>query len=240
MSEIKVRHDFTVDLIDVAGSDHMICKAARVSTLNDDDGEMSFGDAYAKDRHLLNYLMKNRHGSPFEHGLMTFRIEAPIFVWREFMRHRIGVSYNEQSGRYSEMKPEFYVPGPERNLVQVGRPGAYSFAPGSVEQFEETTREMHYVCNMAWDAYQGLLNVGVAREVARMCLPLSIYSAAYVTMNPRSLMHFLSLRVFDDRSIFRSFPMWEIEQVARKIETEFAAIFPTTHAVFVDKGRVCP
>ena len=74
--------------------------------------------------------MRDRHGSPFEHNSMTFYVQAPIFVFREFMRHRIA-SYNEESGRYRELRPVFYVPGPERKLTQIGKPGAYEFVDGN-------------------------------------------------------------------------------------------------------------
>ena len=78
--------------------------------------------------------MRDRHGSPFEHTSFTFFVRAPIFMWREHMRHRIA-SYNEECGRYRELEPVFYVPGPERNLVQEGKPGAYDFVPGTPEQY---------------------------------------------------------------------------------------------------------
>ena len=132
MTDIEFRSDVTVELVRASAADSDVLFAARVSTL----GEQTLGDAAAgveasdRDRGLINYLMRDRHGSPFEHNSMTFYVQAPIFVFREFMRHRIA-SYNEESGRYRELRPVFYVPGPERNLVQVGKPGAYEFLPGT-------------------------------------------------------------------------------------------------------------
>jgi flavin-dependent thymidylate synthase len=234
MASIEIRDDFTVELVEVAGSDEMITRAARVSTLND----MGFHTP-DKDK-LIGFLMKNRHGSPFEHGMITFRIEAPIFVWREFMRHRVGVSYNEQSGRYTEMKNEFYIPNKERNLVQVGRPGSYTFVPGDSEQFHGMDSRLYSVAQHAWTMYLEMLKEGIAKEVARMCLPVNIYSAAYVTMNPRSLMHFLSLRTLHLDSKFPSFPQWEINQVADQMEAIFRGLFPFTYDAFHTNGRVCP
>jgi thymidylate synthase (FAD) len=234
MGMIEIRDDVTVELVEVAGSDEMIARAARVSTLND------LGDFMHDKDKLINFLMKNRHGSPFEHGMITFRIEAPIFVWREMMRHRIGVSYNEQSGRYAEMKGEFYIPNKRRPLVQVGKPGAYRFEPGDAEQFHRMDGQIYNVCQAAWNAYQFLLNDGVAKEVARMCLPVNVYSAAYVTMNPRSLMHFLSLRTKVEGSTFPSYPQQEIQLVADRIESIFSGLFPFTHDAFHTNGRVCP
>jgi thymidylate synthase (FAD) len=184
--------------------------------------------------------MKGRHGSPFEHGSMTFRIQAPIFVWREFMRHRIGFSYNEQSGRYMELEPVFYLPGEERPLQQVGKAGAYTFVPGTEEQKSRTNYWMRRVYRMAWLGYRAMLVVGVAKEVARMVLPVGIYSTAYVTCNPRSMMSFLSLRTKDLTSLFPSFPQYEIEQVALAMEDHFKILFPTTYDAWNNNGRVAP
>lgn len=246
MTGIILRDYFDVDLIEKAGSDGRICQAARVSTLGAPslDTAESFG--------LINFLMKNRHGSPFEHGMMTFRISAPIFVWREFMRHRIGFSYNEQSGRYMELAGVFYIPSrsfsnrdsnqdvPGRPLVQEGKPGYYTFVPGTYEQQSAVHVLLEDSYNKVWMNYQILLKKGIAKEVARMCLPVSIYSTAYVTCNPRSMMSFLSLRTKNDISMFPSYPMWEIEEVARMMEEEFAEAFPITHSAFMNNGRVSP
>lgn len=234
MTDITLRSDFDVDLIQSCGDDEMICRAARVSTkgMASIDSEESKG--------LLNFLMKNRHGTPFEHASMTFRINAPIVVWREFMRHRIGISYNEQSGRYMELSPVFYIPDRNRNLVQVGKPGAYDFEGGSEVQYRECIEYLTTAYQAAWNSYQGQLEFEIAKEVARLCLPVSVYSAAYVTMNPRSIMAFLSLRTKSEVATFPSFPMWEINQVAKQIEYLFYRQFPITGGVFNLNGRVCP
>ena len=124
------RSDVTVELVKHSAADSDVLFAARVSTA----GEQSL-DELKKDpersKGLINYLMRDRHGSPFEHNSMTFFISAPIFVFREFMRHRVGWSYNEESGRYRELQPVFYVPGESRKLVQEGRPGKYVFVEGT-------------------------------------------------------------------------------------------------------------
>lgn len=231
---IELRSHFTVDLVQSTGSDEFICQAARVSTL----GSASLGTEESAG--LINFLMKNRHGSPFEHGSMTFRIEAPIFVWREFMRHRIGFSYNEQSGRYMEMLPIFYHPDASRPLKQVGKPGAYEFVQGEYEETVFVTNVILDASMDSWAAYQRMLGAGIAKEVARMVLPVNIYSSAYVTCNPRSLMSFLSLRTKDGLSTFPSFPQWEIEQVARLMERHFEDLFPYTSIAFDKNGRVSP
>lgn len=224
--------DVQVTLIDHMAADRMVIRAAKVSTQGaqvDDSPEGNYG--------FINFLIKNRHSSPFEHNSFTWRISAPIFVWREFMRHRVGVSYNEESGRYKQLDPVFYIPGEDRNLTQVGKPGHYVYEPGSSEQRSLTDMILKNTCITAYNGYLDLLDAGVAREVARMALPLNIVSTVYVTMNARSLMHFLSLRVKDETSLFPSYPMREIEMTAQKMEKDFSELMPLTHQAFVDNGR---
>lgn len=230
---LKYRSDVTVELIQSMASDSAVAMAARVST-----GASNSVDA-SKDAGLINYLMRDRHGSPFEHNAFTFYIEAPIFVFREFMRHRIA-SYNEESGRYKELEPVFYVPAPERKLVQEGKPGAYTFVDGTTEQYEAVERASVFGYETAYAKYQLMLDNGVAREVARMVLPVGLYSSMYVTMNARSMMNFLSLRTTREGTHFPSFPQREIEMVAEKMEEFFATAMPVTYECFNKNGRVAP
>jgi thymidylate synthase (FAD) len=183
--------------------------------------------------------MRERHGSPFEHNSMTFYVQAPIFVFREFMRHRIA-SYNEESGRYRELRPVFYVPAAERKLVQEGKPGHYVFVEGTDEQYATVVEQTKQACTSPYQAYQQMLDAGVAREVARGVLPVATYSSMYVTMNARSLMNFLSLRTKREGSAFPSYPQREIEMVAEQMETFWAGLMPVTHAAFEAAGRVSP
>ena len=177
--------------------------------------------------------------SPFEHNSMTFFVSAPIFVFREFQRHRIA-SYNEESGRYRELRPVFYVPGPERKLVQEGKPGHYVFVDGTSEQHDVVVSATQESCRQAYAAYKQMLDVGIAREIARGVLPVATYSSMYVTVNARSLMNFLSLRTKREGSTFPSFPQREIEMVAEQMEAEWARLMPLTHAAFNAAGRVAP
>jgi thymidylate synthase (FAD) len=170
---------------------------------------------------------------------MTFFISAPIFVFREFMRHRIA-SYNEESGRYRELRPVFYIPSKERKLVQVGKPGAYTFVEGTPEQFDMTVTAIKETCTVAYDNYIKLLDAGVAREVARAVLPVTLYSSMYVTMNARALMNFLSLRTSSEGSHFPSYPQREIEMVAEQMEAHFAQLMPLTYGAFQKSGRIAP
>ena len=235
---IEFRSDVTVELVRANASDADVVFAARVSTV----GEQSLEDVDADPQRsagLINYLMRDRHGSPFEHNSMTFFVKAPIFVWREHMRHRIA-SYNEESARYRELLPVFYVPSHERPLVQSGKPGAYEFHPGTPAQSELVERTIQESCAAAYSGYLEMLEAGVAREVARMVLPVTIYSSAYVTMNARALMNFLSLRRKVEGSYFVSYPQREIEMVAEVYEDHFSQLMPLTHSAFIEHGRVAP
>ena len=214
--EIVFREDMSVELVKSSASDADVIWAARVSTAGDKSLEDVGSDA-SKSEGLINYLARERHGSPFEHTAMTFFVSAPIFVFREFMRHRIA-SYNEESGRYRELKPVFYIPSKERKLVQIGKAGSYTFVDGTPEQYEITVKSIKETCTLAYQNYQKMLDAGVAREVARAVLPVTLYSSMYVTMNARALMNFLSLRTSREGSHFPSYPQREIEMVAEKME----------------------
>ena len=239
--EPQFRSDMTVELVRSAARDADVLFAARVSTVGEQSLESAASDAdlAQRDRGLINYLMRDRHGSPFEHNSMTFYVQAPIFVFREFMRHRIA-SYNEESGRYRELQPVFYVPDAQRNLVQVGKPGAYEFLPGTPEQHAAVQDAVRTQSTAAYAAYRRLLDEGVAREVARIVLPLNLYSSMYVTMNARSLMNFVSLRTKHPDAAVPSFPQREIELVAEAMEAQWASLMPATHAAFTKNGRVAP
>jgi thymidylate synthase (FAD) len=236
--EIQFQSDMTVELIKHAASDADVLWAARVST----KGESSLEEITAdpeRSKGLINFLMRDRHGTPFEHSSMTFYVKAPIFVFREFMRHRT-FSYNEESGRYRKLEPVFYVPAPERKLVQIGRPGKYEFVDGTPEQYKlvkEATKDSY---RQAYRAYLEMLDAGIAREVARTILPVGLYSSMYATCNARALMNFLSLRTRRDDSTFPSFPQREIEMVAEKMEAEWSELMPLTYAAFSANGRVAP
>jgi thymidylate synthase (FAD) len=236
--EIIFRDDVSVELIKASASDADVIWAARVSTAGEQSMD-EIGEDPARSAGLINYLARERHGSPFEHTSMTFFISAPIFVFREFMRHRIA-SYNEESGRYRELKPVFYIPNADRNLIQIGKTGAYEFVPGTGEQFQTTVDAMKSAYTVAYDSYKKMLDAGIAREVARAVLPVATYSSMYVTMNARALMNFLSLRTSREGSHFPSYPQREIEMVAEKMEAEFAKLMPLTYQAFEKSGRVAP
>ena len=235
---VEFRSDVTVELVRSSAGDADVLFAARVSTR----GEASLEELDAdpeRSAGLIRYLMRDRHGSPFEHTSMTFFVQAPIFVFREFQRHRIA-SYNEESGRYRQLRPVFYVPGPERALRQVGKAGHYTFEPGTPEQHALVQEEVRRSCTAAYGAYQRMLDAGVAREVARSVLPVAIYSSMYVTLNARALMNFLSLRTARPDATFPSSPQREIEMCAELMEAAWRELMPLTAAAFDAAGRVAP
>lgn len=232
---INLTSELDVTLVQSVGSDASISAAARVST-GLDLAEYSDEDNAG----LINYLTKHRHGSPFEHNSMTFRISAPIFVFREFQRHRIGWSYNEVSARYKKLEPRFYIYPGERPLVQEGTSAHPDLVHGDDSLTLSTNGTLYTAYKEAWNMYELLLKDGVANEVARAVLPVGIYSEMYATCNARSLMSFLSLRVDSSDAKYETKPQWEIENVALQMESEFATFFPRTYTAFVKNGRVAP
>lgn len=236
---LNLTDDVTVELVKECAEDADVVMAARVSTGGRQD-LMEIRQDEGKTAGLINYLMRDRHGSPFEHNSMTFFIQAPIFVFREFHRHRVGWSYNEESGRYKMLGANFYVPGRDRPLQQEGKPGAYQYVAGTEYQHEVVETELSAAYDAAWSAYQRMLSAGVAREVARLSLPVGVLSSMYATCNARSLMHFLGLRTKHENAAVPSFPQKEIEMVAEKMEAEWARLMPATYEAFNKNGRVAP
>jgi thymidylate synthase (FAD) len=184
------------------------------------------------DAGLIRFLMRERHGTPFEHNAFRFHIRAPIFVAREWFRHRIG-SFNEFSMRYARATDEFYLPAPEDVRTQVGKPGAYSFEPVPDDVAETTREELQQVYEAAYAAYERLVELGVARELARAALPVGAYTEFYWTVNARALMNFLSLRNAETAQR-------EIRRYAEACERFLAERMPITYEAFVASGRKAP
>jgi len=223
--------DVTVQLIDHMGTEASIVRAARVSTLG------AAAEA-TESKGLLAYLYNNGHASPFEHCTMTFRIEAPIFVTRELLRHRLS-SFNEESGRYRELEGRFYMPAIERKITQVGKVGAYDFELGTVEQFLLVQDSFEKVYTVAWGEYQRMLQGGISREVARIPLPVGLFSTIYYTANLRSILNFLSLRVdWGEDATYRSKPQHEIELAALQVAAHVQDHYPTVMDLFRKNGYV--
>ena len=184
------------------------------------------------DEGLIRFLMRDRHGSPFEHNAFRFHVRCPIFVAREWFRHRIG-SFNEFSMRYAKATDDFYVPEPDDVRTQVGKPGAYRFEPVDDEVAEETRAELRAVYEQAYAAYARLVEKGVARELARSVMPVGAYTQFFWTVNARALMNFVSLRN-------SGFAQLEIRRYAEAVEAFFAEKMPVTHAAFLANDRIAP
>lgn len=211
------------------------CYADDLSVVN--SARVSFNKYHSRmeegDDKLISFLMKNRHGTPFEQNFFRFHVKAPIFVFREWHRHRIGISINEWSARYSELKNEFYIPSIKNVRGQVGKPGYYTYVSVDEEDAEAFIRNLSFHCDRSFDLYQDALNHGIAKEQARFFLPVNIYSEMYWACNARSLMAFLSLRNHKKA-------MWEIEQYAKIMEEIFSQIMPITAMCFIENGRIAP
>lgn len=231
MTEIEMSSDITVKLVRAMASDDMVVQAAQVSAKGENNPE-------TVPTRLINALMRDGHGSPFEHNAFTFFAEAPIFVFREWHRHRIS-SINEMSGRYTKLQPKFYWPEWDRKMINTNT----SMQPEFIEDRAlagETRARLSASADWAWKYYEELIEQGVANEVARMVLPVNIYSQMYWTVNARSLMNFLSLRVDSPDSARRSRPQWEIQMAAEQMEAVFAEHMPATYDAFIKNGRVAP
>jgi thymidylate synthase (FAD) len=215
-------HGF-VRLDDAMASDLSVVNAARVSFARRKE-EMDDSDAG-----LVRFLMREEHMTPFEHNAFRFHIRCPIFVAREWFRHRIG-SFNEFSMRYARATEDFYVPEPEDVRSQVGKPGAYSFEPVDPELAETTREELRRVYEEAYATYERLVDQGVARELARSVLPVGAYTEFYWTVNARSLMNFLRLRNAETAQR-------EIQRYAEACERFLAELMPITYAAFAEFGR---
>ncbi len=218
-------HGF-VRLDDAMASDLSVVNAARVSFARRKEAMDE------SDEGLIRFLMRDRHGTPFEHNAFRFHIRCPIFVAREWFRHRIG-SFNEFSMRYAKATDDFYLPEPEDVRTQVGKPGSYSFEPVDPDLAERTREELQEVYEHAYATYERLVAEGVARELARAVLPVGAYTEFFWTVNARALMNFLSLRNAETAQR-------EIRRYADACERFFERHMPVTYAAFVASGRVAP
>lgn len=260
--EITFTSEITVNVIDVCGNDQYIIGAMKVLK------EIPSPDQ--SDRGRIRYLMEHRHGTPFEHGCFILHVHAPIFVWREWHRHRIGFSYNEESARYAPLKPTFFIPSRNRPMIKTpdgwDGGGKWKAARPKFLTLDESTR-LHYTGSVSeddvvrssadfdydviiqdmkrgyedeWHRYQRQLARNLDPGLARDNMPVGVYSSCWVTCNPRSVMNFLSLRTHEPAAMYVSYPLYEIEQGARQLEKVFAERYPICYEAFNDFGRVAP
>lgn len=215
-----------INLQEVMGGDLAVVNSARVS-YGKSSTEMN-----EKDKRLLDRLMRDKHGTPFEAAVTKWYVRCPIFVAREFMRHRI-CSYNEMSGRYSELKCDFYVPKKFRVPIPDARQMEYQYQAADSGTDDKARSIVEGINDGASAAYHELLQLGIAKEHARMVLPVSIYTEFIWTVNVRSMMNFLSLRNHPSA-------MGEMQIYAKAIEKVWSHEMPVTHKAFQDHGRIAP
>lgn len=220
---IKVLDHGLIRLVEHMGSDLSIVRNARVSY----DGEWRTGDDEGKDAKLIRYLLKNRHTSPFEAVSFTFEVKAPIFVFRQWHRHRTW-SFNEISARYAELPEEFYVPAPDQVTTQ------------SVSNKQMRTTEQHPRADdwvqlidaanrNAFTLYRSMLGDGVPRELARSVLPVGTYSHMFATVDLHNLFHFLRLRLHEHAQ-------YEIRVYAEAMLALIEPLVPVAVAAFKEQA----
>jgi thymidylate synthase (FAD) len=211
-NEIQVLDRGFVKLIDHMGSDLSVVNAARVS----------FGkrkEVFEEgDEKLVKYLAEHDHTSPFRHTALTFHVKAPIFVFRQWMKHRIASEFNEISGRYVEFpQDEFFVPELFRRQAKVNKQGSEGEVAGT--EGERARAVYLAACRNSVTQYKELISLGVCREQARCVLPLGLYSEVYWTVSLQAAAHFITLRT-------DSHAQWEIQQYAHAVRTLVEGLFP--------------
>lgn len=216
--EFRVLDQGFVRLVDYMGSDGRIVAAARVSY-----GEGT--KTVREDQGLIDYLIRNEHTSPFEQVQLTFHVKLPIFVARQWIRHRTA-RVNEISGRYSVMKDEFYLPTEESLRTQgtFNKQGRAETAV-SEEAAPEIVRDIREGQRDAYARYEAMLQKELAREVARIALPLSLYTEWYWQIDLHNLFHFLKLRL-DHHA------QWEIREYAKVMAGMTKAVAPLAYSAF--------
>lgn len=189
MEAIKLLNHGHVRLVDSMGSDLAVCRSARVSY----NAEWRAGEDEGKDAKLIDYLVKNQHTSPLECVQFTFEVKAPIFVFRQWHRHRTW-SFNEVSGRYSELPEEFYVP--EVSQIATQSKSNKQMRTDEIHPLAENIQQAIYsAADGAFATYHELLKVGCPRELARGVLPVNTYSHMFATVDALNLFKFLKLRL---------------------------------------------
>lgn len=219
--EIKIRSDMGVKVLEQHGSEHSIVNAARISLGNDDEMAPKEPVSSKADLGLLKRLLKDKHGTPFEKAGYQLKLEVPIFVAHQVQRHRWS-SFNEQSGRYSDFQPVFYMPYPHR---QGGKRMDYIFEAMDDEEATPIGKDIVTSYTASYMAYTDLLERGLAREQARMVLPTSIYTAVDWTINIRSLCNFLALRL-------DAHAQYEIRVLAQEIFDNMEKDFPNITRIY--------
>lgn len=218
-NKIDVLDKGFVRLVEHMGSDLSIVRAARVSY----NADWRSGENEKNDEKLIRFLMKNHHTSPFESVVFTFEVKAPLFVFRQWHRHRTW-SYNEISARYTELDEGFYIPAAE-NITHQAKDNKQARTSEQHPQAEQFAAAMRIQSNAAFKAYQEMLKAGCPRELARSVLPVSAYSRMFGTVDLHNLLHFLRLRL-------NPHAQYEIRVYAEAMQKLVSGIVPVTMAAF--------
>ena len=233
----EFRSDVTAVLVDSMGGEHSIVRRARVSTVGKDSIEIPAEVLEGPDLGLLKWLYRNQHGTPFEGVEFEWYFEVPIFISRQIVKHRLS-SINEESGRYRELRGVFYVaPDEGRKVVQIGKTGDYQFEDGRPDQLAALQWVQRMQAESAWENYQKLVEYGIAKEVARTILPVSLYSSMYFKANLRSMLNFVSLRKdWGEDAVHPSKAQYEISLLTDQIAEVLKEKVPNVWNCFVESG----
>jgi thymidylate synthase (FAD) len=209
--EMKSQFGF-IDLIDQMGNSTSVVNAARVSF-----GKRHKGPLTEQDKRLIKYLWNHKHTSPFRHVMFSFHIAAPIFILRQWMKHQVGSTFNEMSGRYVEFKNSFHCPDKFREAPKE------SIKQGSGDILDLDTQDRAYKAfqfsvNMSHEVYKNLLEMGVCKEQARGVLPLSLFTECIWTVSLQALIHFLNLRLAKDAQTEIRYYAEAIKEILEKDE----------------------
>jgi thymidylate synthase (FAD) len=227
---IPVLNSGFVRYVDHMGTDQRITEAARISYHSPSKGDEA-------DKKLLHRLYKDRHTSPFEMCKITFDIKMPIFVMRQFVRHRMQ-NLNEVSARYTELPDDFYIPNQWRAQDTKNKQHSTpDWGPGGPpldwrNNIGDASTMLETACHDAYKLYKEMLSVGIAREMARLILPVNIYTEVYCCWDLKNLLHFFSLR--DDPHA-----QWEHQEYGRAMKAIAAELFPWTMEAY-EKFKFVP
>lgn len=238
MTQIVLKSTIDVHYRDHMGDDKRIVEAMLASTKGLDAEEASHERVDGR----IGFLAKNRHGTPFEATTLQLVVDAPIKVWREWHRHRIGFSYNEESGRYKQLRPVFWLPPPHRPMMRPeGFRSAYpDFDVATEEEYAFLKGELEQGYQSEYDRYERLLEKGFDRGLARDCLGVGIFSTCYVTANVRAFLHWMELRTKHPQARRPSKPLWEIAEAGRQVEEIVSRLWPIAYAKWMENGRMAP
>ena len=237
LTPAEFRSDVKAVLMDSMGGEGSIVRRARVSTEGEGSTKIPQKVLEGSDLGLLKWLYRNQHGTPFEGPEFEWYFEVPIFVSRQIVKHRLS-SINEESGRYREMKGVFYVtPEEGRPLVQIGKTGDYNFEEGRPDEIHAFREVQKMTAEAAWENYQKLIAYGIAKEAARMILPVSLYSSMYFKCNLRSLLNFVALRKdWGPDAVHASKAQYEIALLTDQIVEVLKEKVPNVWDLFVESG----